>query len=222
MNTNFLTTMLNKECLYQYFPDLGHQVNFKKSKTHSNSPEKLKCLNLPSLRNKVILDLGCNWGFFAINAALKGAQYVTGVDSNIRNINGAVNVAANYNLYLQSKIYFQCDTIENFFDKNELKYNMVFCLSVLHYIEDKGSFFEKVYNLLVDKGLLIIELPIFQDNSILPKTKKIISDKNFPTQFICNEPRLIQLFQKYFKLVYSGESNLKHRKVYHLRKRDIL
>lgn len=46
----------------------------------SDSLGKLKALKLPDLREKKVLDLGCNTGFFTGYAAFSGAATSTGID----------------------------------------------------------------------------------------------------------------------------------------------
>src|SRR5436190_21503438 len=98
----------------------------------SRSNEKLERIKLPkSLEGKSILDLGCNEGFFAIEAARRGASRVVGIDHDERALGPARDRAAQFGF----------DNVE--FRKGNMtdlpqgeKFDYVLLLSALHYIDE--------------------------------------------------------------------------------------
>jgi 2-polyprenyl-3-methyl-5-hydroxy-6-metoxy-1,4-benzoquinol methylase len=208
-----------EKCLYQYFPELNHQVDIKTSKTHSNSPEKLKCLHLPNLSGMSVLDVGCNFGYFSFQAAKQGSAQVIGIDPHLDNVNGAH--ALNENHYRLHNLCFKCCDFDDYAKiRANRTLDVIMALSVLHYFSCKIDFFEKSFWLLKPGGLLIIELPLTTLN-----TGKVcihrVDNPNFPTQYIPNEGTLQLMYENWFDCIAKYDSNLKHRKVFHLKRKEI-
>jgi hypothetical protein len=117
----------------------------------SNSEGKLKSLQLPkSMEGKSFLDLGCNEGFFCLEAKRRGARIVVGIDKDPEFIKKAKERAIKEN----SDITYICDTWENF---PEGKFDYILFSSALHYVATPILLFNTIYNHLTDTGLLILE-----------------------------------------------------------------
>src|SRR5690349_12755302 len=96
----------------------------------SQSQEKLARIMFPrDLRGKRVLDLGCNEGFFCIEAKRRGAAYVLGIDANPKAIEQARARATSEGLDLDFSV---CD----FRDAPNGPFDLILLLSALHYADD--------------------------------------------------------------------------------------
>jgi len=111
---------------------------------------------IPSLHGKVVLDLGCGYGWHSKYAVEQGAMSVLGLDLSERMIEEARrrNSAANV-------IYKICGIEEYEYPKNT--YDFVISNLALHYIADLDSVFKKVFQTLKKDGVFLfnIEHPVF-------------------------------------------------------------
>lgn len=111
---------------------------------------------IPPLHGKVVLDLGCGYGWHSKYAAEQGALSVLGLDLSERMIeearkrNSAVNV-----------VYKICGIEE--FEYPKSTYDFVISNLALHYIADLDSVFKKVFQTLKPGGIFLfnIEHPVF-------------------------------------------------------------
>jgi len=119
-----------------------------------------------------ILDIGCNCGFMSIYSS-----YRTGCKAECIDINNHMLNIGRYcaeMMRIDDKILFINSDFTNF--KNEKQYQVVFSFAA-HHTEDKQHqpdlrvYFEKIYRLLSDSGLLVFEShgydlndPNFQEN----------------------------------------------------------
>ncbi len=78
--------------------------NFWNRKGGSDSSGKLQALKLPNLEGKSLLDIGCNEGFFCMEAKKRGAARVVGIDRGAEFIEAAKKRAP--------EIDFRCQTWE--------------------------------------------------------------------------------------------------------------
>jgi SAM-dependent methyltransferase len=142
----------------------------------SKSDEKLRSLRLPkSLAGKSVLDLGCNEGFFALEAKRRGAKRVVGVDRNEAVIAAARQRAAEANL----EVEFIC---ADMLDIPEEEFDFVLLLSALHYIDDPQALFERVSRALSPTGMLILECGVAGGHGkTLHRALRSIDDRMFPT-----------------------------------------
>lgn len=143
---------LRRKTIYQSFEDHGHR-GFSKSR------EKFDRLNLPTVVDKNVLDVGCNAGYFCIKLSEKGAK-CDALDINPKNIDLAEEWATVYNC---KNINFHA---VDFFDfEGSKKYDIVICLSTFHFLLDKQQdFFKKVSDLIAPSGLLVLEASLSQSN----------------------------------------------------------
>lgn len=130
-------------------PQKGYQT-FADQQGASSSSEKLKCLHLPErMDGKSVLDLGCNEGFFCMDAIRRGAARVVGIDCNKEFIQkaGQRDPASEY-------------ICTSWWDLPDEKFDYIYFLSAIHYEKDPGLLLQKLLNHLKPDGKLILELGI--------------------------------------------------------------
>ncbi len=110
----------------------------------------------PELKGKVVLDLGCGYGWHCKYAADKGAASVLGIDLSSRMIQEAMH--RNTDPVIQ---YLVCGI--NDYDYPKEKFDLVVSNLVLHYIEDLNAVYKNIYNTLKHGGTFLfnIEHPVF-------------------------------------------------------------
>jgi SAM-dependent methyltransferase len=139
--------------------------SFENEPGDSNSFEKLKALKIPrDLVNKSFLDVGCNAGFFCIEAKKCGASRVIGLDINKQNIIDAKQRANNEKLDIQ----FIHDSWDNLPNEN---FDYILFTSSLHYVENPILFFKNIYNHLNDNGTLILECGVLNNGIYSPSVQ---------------------------------------------------
>jgi SAM-dependent methyltransferase len=90
-----------------------------------------RMINIPDLKNKTVIDLGCGHGSMCVYMALKGAKKVVGLDINNRLIQFAKeNVKENYP-HLDDKIEFLNMSLEEYDDSN---YDYIVSYSTLEHV----------------------------------------------------------------------------------------
>jgi len=148
-----MTTMV-----YQSFPD--------EENGDSDSPNKLNAMNLPKrLDGKRVLDIGCNEGYFCIEAKRRGASRVVGIDMNPEFIEKARNRAKGL------EIEFLCQSWDNGLPQEEFDY--VFLLSALHYGRDKQKLIDEIHSILAPNGELLLELgEVYSHYAMWTRTKR--------------------------------------------------
>lgn len=139
----------NKNCSnsvsYQSFDDINGD---------SNSFEKLKRLRLPSLKGKLILDIGCNEGFFCNYSVKQGAKRVVGIDSNPEIISRAKERTP------------EAEFINaNWWNLPNEKFDVIFFLSAIHYEKNQQKLLAHLQRYLTDKGTLILECGVSPENN---------------------------------------------------------
>lgn len=128
-----------------YDPNLNYQY-YGGVKGGSDSRNKLASIKLPDLRGKRFLDLGCNAGFFCEYAKNSGASYVLGVDNSTK----VIELARKRN----PDIKFLDEGWENF---PEGKFDVVICLSAIHYASNQMQLVKNIHDHLNIGGLFVLE-----------------------------------------------------------------
>lgn len=121
--------------------------SFNDAEGDSRSHTKLRALHLPSdLTGLSVLDLGCNEGFFCIEARRRGASRVVGIDADQKAIQAACHRAPD--------IEFLCQSWEEL--PNE-KFDIIIMLSALHYASRPVVLLDSIASHLTADGLFILE-----------------------------------------------------------------
>ena len=138
----------------------------------SRSFEKLAALYLPALKGKSVLDVGCNAGFFCGWAAFQQASRVRGIDNNQAFIEQA-------RLWFE-ECSFGCQSWE---ELGPEKYDLILCLSAIHYAKDQQQLLDLLMSRLKPGGLLALELGIAPGEADeFVAVKRSIDSRFFPTK----------------------------------------
>lgn len=103
---------------------------------------------LPDLKGKRVLDLGCGSGNNCAKAVELGASYVLGLDVS----KNMVELAREVNK--DEKIKYEVMAMENLDELND-NFDVVISSLAFHYIEDYDKLLKDIYKLLNEDGLLI-------------------------------------------------------------------
>lgn len=111
---------------------------------------------LPDFGGARVLDLGCGYGWHCAYAARQGAKSVVGVDGSHRMIERARGINAHAAIE-----YRVADIVSLRFDENS--FDAVISSLVLHYLEDIGPLFRRVFSWLRAGGRFVftVEHPVF-------------------------------------------------------------
>jgi SAM-dependent methyltransferase len=132
----------------------------------SKSHEKLKALRLddlarlmkrdPScpLKGLSVLDLGCNEGFFCVEAVRQGASRVVGIDANAEFIEAARTRCPEATFLNTSWWNLPAE-----------RFDIVFFLSTMHYEPDPKGLFDEIARHLNPSGRLILECGVFPERN---------------------------------------------------------
>jgi SAM-dependent methyltransferase len=130
----------------------------------SKSLEKLEALRLrdlpradrsaPPLQGMAVLDIGCNEGFFCVEAVCQGASRVVGIDFNKTFIESARQRCP--------EATFIQGTWWNIPDE---KFDCIFFLSAIHYESEQKRLLRKLLDHLTPRGVLVLECGVFVEGS---------------------------------------------------------
>lgn len=111
---------------------------------------------LPDFENKMVLDLGCGYGWHCKYAITKKARYVVGSDISHKMIDTAKKIN------FSDKIEYQCAAMEDLDFPNNT-FDIVFSSLAFHYVKDFEKLIEKISGWLKKDGELIfsVEHPVF-------------------------------------------------------------
>lgn len=148
----------------------------------SKSKEKLERLKLPAdLTGKRVLDLGCNEGFFSIEAKRRGAAYVLGIDRNKKSVAEARERATQEKLDVE---FMACD----FLDVPRGKFDVILLLSALHYAEDPKAVIRHIFDLLAPNGVFILECGVAEvAGRRMRRVLRSIDERYFPSMDLLRE-----------------------------------
>ena len=144
---------------YQYAPAV---------KGGSYTENKLQKLDLPPLLGRNFLDLGCNTGFYCNFAKRAGAKRAVGVDLDCNVIARARE--------LYPDIEFFDTGWDNF---PEGKFDVIICLSAIHYASDPIKLVGDIKSHLSDDGVFIVEGGLidvdakFKTDILIPGWRKV-------------------------------------------------
>ncbi|HEC1774089.1 TPA: class I SAM-dependent methyltransferase, partial [Campylobacter lari] len=126
--------------------------------------EKFKTC-LTSLKDKVILDLGCGYGRHSIYALENGVKKVFAIDLSLKMLDKAKIKTSKY----KNKISFyrgSCEEIDKIINLQNIKFDIVISSLVFHYIRDYEKLIFNISKLLNKNGSLVFSVghPVFTAN----------------------------------------------------------
>ncbi len=139
------------------------------------------------LTGKTVLDVGCKYGYFCIEAIKRGAKKVVGIDFDRDNIRKARLIAD----CLGFNITYELFDIET--DSLQETYDYVLCLNVLHHLKNPISVIDKLVKATNEKLILEIASLGRRDRKklkITPLTSLILN--RFPVMFIAGNEKANQ------------------------------
>jgi SAM-dependent methyltransferase len=150
---------------------MGYQ-SFPWQRGDSRSFEKLVCLYLPALKGRSLLDVGCNTGYFCGWAAFQGAGRVRGIDRD-------PNFIAQARLF-SPNCSFACMSWQ---DLGPELYDVVLCLSAIHYAENQKELIDALMRRVRPGGLFVLELGVAPggEETFVP-VKRAMDTRFFPTK----------------------------------------
>jgi SAM-dependent methyltransferase len=173
---------------YQSFDFLGD------CKKDSSSCAKYECAKLDdiSLENKIVLDIGCNAGYFIYRLLNKNPEKVIGLDNSGHYCSIAYEI---------NKTYFDSNKVliinDSLFNINE-RVHFILCTSTLHYfVDQQQNFFDKCFDLLYDNGHLLVEVEEYDHNEMPEIIKK---SRNNSLSFLDypNEKMVLEMIKNKF------------------------
>ena len=144
----------------------------------SRSSEKLDRIKLPAdLTGMSVLDLGCNEGFFSLEAKRRGAEIVIGLDHDEKLLASARKLAEVQRL----NVAFVHGDMKTLPDR---KFDFVLLLSALHYIDEPAQLLRTVRDVLTPSGVLILEtgLAAGKGGKTVSRALRSIDERFFPTR----------------------------------------
>lgn len=153
---------------YQSFPDAAGD---------SRTLEKLKALNLPSLKGRRFLDVGCNEGFFCGYAAFEGAETVVGLDCSAEYIARA------------RRRFPQCEFLQQGWDRlPDGPFDVIVLASALHYADDQPALVHALVSRLSLEGVLVLELGVAPSSKTeWVSVERGIDERCFPSMSMVRE-----------------------------------
>ncbi|OGW26075.1 MAG: hypothetical protein A2X59_10820 [Nitrospirae bacterium GWC2_42_7] len=129
------------------------------------------------LTGKTVLDIGCKFGYFCIEAIKRGARKVVGIDFDPENIRKARMIAD----CLGMPITYELFDIET--DRIQEKYDYVLCLNVLHHLKDPIAVLDRLIEATYEN--LILEVA-----SLGPRDRKRLKISLFTSMLLKHLPVL--------------------------------
>jgi 2-polyprenyl-6-hydroxyphenyl methylase/3-demethylubiquinone-9 3-methyltransferase len=119
---------------------------------HTINPLRLNYItSCTSINNKKILDIGCGGGLLC-EALAKKSAHVTGIDMSEDLIDVAKQHADTSNIDIE----YYVDSIENFAEKTDQRYDIITCMEMLEHIPDPTSVIKSAKQLLNPHGHLFL------------------------------------------------------------------
>ena len=149
-------------CLYgaenntQFFIDSEWQSN-KKMKLILQALDTIGY----NLKDKVVLDVGCNNGYYMFDLALRGVKHISGIDPI------AIFFLQFYFIHKLTNIShctFRLLGVQDVIMLNT-KYDLILCLGVLYHRKEPLQTLKQLKSILAPNGILLLETLILQDKA---------------------------------------------------------
>ncbi|EAK9999309.1 class I SAM-dependent methyltransferase [Campylobacter lari] len=159
-----------------------------------------------SLKDKVILDLGCGYGWHSIYALENGVKKVFVIDLSLKMLDKTKIKTSKY----KNKISFyrgSCEEIDKITDLQNIKFDIVISSLVFHYIKDYEKLIFNISKLLNRNGSLVfsVEHPVFTANI----SQDFIYKNNEDTQYF---PVKNYFYENKNKYNFLGEDVVKYHR----------
>jgi tRNA (mo5U34)-methyltransferase len=109
--------------------------------------------NLPDLRNKIVLDVGCNNGYYMYRAKSCGAKAVLGIDPNDR---FGLQFLLTKKLSGEPSLFFEYLGVEDVLLFNPI-FDLVFCLGVIYHRKDPLGMIAQLKSITKPGGHVVLE-----------------------------------------------------------------
>ena len=149
-------------CLYGAESDTQFFID---SEWQSNKKMKLILQALDTigynLKDKVVLDVGCNNGYYMFDLALRGVKHISGIDPI------AIFFLQFYFIHKLTNIShctFRLLGVQDVLQLNT-KYDLILCLGVLYHRKEPLQTLKQLKSILAPNGILLLETLILQDKA---------------------------------------------------------
>ena len=172
--------------------DLGDGFCTPGKRSYQHLNDKLKMMDLPSdMTGYSVLDIGCNEGFFSIEAHRRGASKVVGVDNQQRK-----DVAAKFALAKSALVHNVELQLEDVHDLDPAiigTFDMVFFLSVFHHLNHPFLALDKVASVTANVAIMefvVIDTPSSEESAHLVRgfghkgKVRLFPNKQFLTEML--------------------------------------
>ncbi|WP_257404360.1 class I SAM-dependent methyltransferase [Campylobacter lari] len=188
-----------------FFDKYALTLRFKVGLDGADKWEDFKT-SLPSLKDKVILDLGCGYGWHSIYALENGVKKVFVIDLSLKMLDKAKIKTSKY----KNKISFyrgSCEEIDKITDLQNIKFDIVISSLVFHYIKDYEKLIFNISKLFNKNGSLVfsVEHPVFTANI----SQDFIYKNNEDTQYF---PVKNYFYENKNKYNFLGEDVVKYHR----------
>ena len=114
-----------------------------------------------NLKDKVVLDVGCNNGYYMFDLALRGVKHISGIDPI------AIFFLQFYFIHKLTNIShctFRLLGVQDVLQLNA-KYDLILCLGVLYHRKEPLQTLKQLKSILAPNGILLLETLILQDSN---------------------------------------------------------
>ena len=114
-----------------------------------------------NLKDKVVLDVGCNNGYYMFDLALRGVKHISGIDPI------AIFFLQFYFIHKLTNIShctFRLLGVQDVLQLNT-KYDLILCLGVLYHRKEPLQTLKQLKSILAPNGILLLETLILQDSN---------------------------------------------------------
>lgn len=191
---------------------MGYQ-SFDDQKGDSDSAAKLVALSLPAdMSGKRFLDIGCNEGYFCLEAIRRGAVQAVGVDANASVLERARARAEGLPVVYQHS---------NWWELPEGPFDVILMSSALHYEPRPKELVLEIARRLAPDGTFVLEAGVYGSSSekIWVDVQRHDGSLRFPTRRSLVEDILSCMSVRYIGPSVSQRGDPLHRQVFHCRKR---
>jgi SAM-dependent methyltransferase len=136
-----------------------HHPKFTLNESQRNTKERFEKIEITSndVKDKIVLDLGCNTGAMLAYASQLGAKKVIGIDNDY----AAIEFDKKLFEFLNYQKAFLHDNIDKIYDISNLKADIIFCFAISKWVN-----YDHLIELLSSSGASVI---FFEDNKHMGK-----------------------------------------------------